>query len=107
MRKLIFALGLFAFAGTGCAGLAYSSRGMPPVGLYVADSVAAQVTENDVGSRTGEACSQSILGLLVTGDASAKAAAENGGITKIGTVNYKYSNILGIIASFCTVVTGE
>ncbi|RMG18827.1 MAG: hypothetical protein D6729_06350 [Deltaproteobacteria bacterium] len=80
---------------------------MPAVGLYVDETGPGMATENALGSRTGEACSSSVLGLLVTGDSSIMTAARNGGITKIGTVNHKYKNILGLIASFCTVVTGD
>ena len=41
------------------------------------------------------------------GDASIKAAMENGGIKKIHHVDYKVKNILGIVADFTTIVYGE
>ena len=41
------------------------------------------------------------------GDASLKAAMDNGGIKKIHHVDYKVKNILGIIADYTTIVYGE
>lgn len=41
------------------------------------------------------------------GDASIKAAMENGGIKKIHHIDYKTRNILGIIADYTTIVYGE
>lgn len=41
------------------------------------------------------------------GDASIKAAMENGGITKIHHVDYEVRNIFGIIGSTTTIVYGE
>jgi len=34
-------------------------------------------------------------------------AAQNGGITKISTVDIKHKSILGIVVSYETIVTGE
>ena len=45
--------------------------------------------------------------VFVEGDASLKAAMDNGGITKIHHVDYKVKNILGIIGSTTTIVWGE
>jgi len=44
-----------------------------------------------VGSKGGESCASSILGIVVTGEASAAAAA----------------GVLGIYATNCAIVTGE
>jgi hypothetical protein len=109
MRKLALVLFGAAFFTTGCAGLSYMNRGVAVGTLYVDETgpSMAGVTDNDVGTKVGEACSSSILGILVTGDSSVKAAAQAGGITKIGTVNHHYTNLVGILAKYCTVVTGE
>jgi len=44
---------------------------------------------------------------FVEGDASLKAAMENGNITKVHHVDYKVKNILGIFGSTTTIVYGE
>lgn len=41
------------------------------------------------------------------GDASLKAAMDNGGIKKVHHVDYKVKNILGIVADYTTIVYGE
>ena len=65
-------------------------------------------TSNPVGSKVGTSKATGFLGALYFGaDASIKTAAKNGGITKISTVDVKYSSLLNIIVSFETTVTGE
>lgn len=58
-------------------------------------------------SKVGTAKSTSILGLVATGDASIKAAAQNGGITRIKYVDYDAKNILGIYGEYTTTVYGD
>ena len=98
MRKLALLIGAVALFSTGCAGLSFSSRGAAFGGLYVDETGSApgNFTSNDVGTKVGEACASSILGAAVMGDASVQTAANAGGITKIGTVNHHYTNILEI-----------
>lgn len=65
-------------------------------------------TSNPVGSKVGTAKGTVFLHVLAFGaDASIKTAAKNGGITKISTVDIKYSDVLGIVQSYETTVTGE
>ncbi len=65
-------------------------------------------TSNPVGNKVGMAKGTIYLGVFYFDqDASIKSAAKNGGITKISTVDVKFSNILGIIMSYETIVTGE
>jgi len=45
--------------------------------------------------------------LFFGADASIQKAAQNGGITKISTVDIKHTSILGIVVSYETIVTGE
>ncbi len=59
------------------------------------------------GAKVGEAKMVNYLGWVATGDASITAAAANGSITKIKTVDYKYNSILGIINTTTTIVTGN
>ncbi len=65
-------------------------------------------TSNPVGSKVGTAKGTLYLGVFAFDeDASIKTAAKNGGITKISTVDVKYGNILGLIITYETIVTGE
>jgi hypothetical protein len=57
--------------------------------------------------KRGEASFSSILGIVATGDASLKAAMDQGGITKIHHIDQQVTNILGIIATYKVVVYGE
>jgi hypothetical protein len=58
-------------------------------------------------AKKGEASYTSILGILVTGDASLKEAMDQGGITKIHHIDQHITNILGIIATYKVIVYGE
>ncbi|MEL0651387.1 TRL-like family protein [Algibacter sp. TI.3.09] len=65
-------------------------------------------TSNSVGSKVGTAKATGYLGFLFFNqDASIRTAAKNAGISKISTVDVKSSNILGLIVSYETIVTGE
>lgn len=65
-------------------------------------------TSNPVGSKVGSATATGYFGLLFFDqDASIRTAAKNGGITKIATVDIKQSNVLNIIITYETIVTGE
>jgi hypothetical protein len=64
-------------------------------------------TGNPVGKKVGTAKATMVLGLCFGGDASIMTAANRGGITKISTVDVKKKNILGIIMSIETMVSGE
>ncbi len=65
-------------------------------------------TSNPVGSKVGTAKATVYLGLIALDqDASIKTAAQNGGITKISTVDMKQGNVLNIIWTYETIVTGE
>jgi hypothetical protein len=65
-------------------------------------------TSNPVGSKVGKAKATGyFMVLFFNADASIQTAARNGGITKISTVDIKHGNILGIITTYETIVTGE
>jgi hypothetical protein len=76
--------------------------GCPSVNLPVA---AAGAT---VGAKTGQSSGQLILGIIGDVDAGMLAAAKNGGITKIATVDVQQKlNFGGIFIIYTTTVTGE
>lgn len=65
-------------------------------------------TSNPVGSKVGTASATGFLGILFfDADASIKTAAQNGGITRISTVDIKQKNVLNIVITYETIVTGE
>ena len=49
----------------------------------------------------------SILGLVAVGDCSVEAAAKEGKINKVSTVDYKNMSILGLYTEVKVIVTGE
>ena len=64
------------------------------------------VTDNP-GEKVGKSSYRMIFGFILDGgDASIRSAAENGGITKISTVDQKVESSL-FITTYSTVVTGE
>lgn len=80
------------------------------VGLLSSCAVGVPVvaTEGSVGSKVGESSYKTLFGLVISnqGDASIKKAAENGGITKVATVDRKIEAGFFTV-TFKTIVTGE
>ncbi len=106
MKKIILLLAFLSLSN--CAGLTFLTRGVPLGFFYVDTHMNERATENAIRpEKTGEACARSILGIIVTGDASAAKAMEAKKITKVAIVDQKYSNILGILADYCIIVHGE
>lgn len=105
--KIVTTLAILALTAisTGCAMTGSSSRtGHALVNLQ---KEAGEPTDNAVGSKEGKACSQNYLGLFATGDSTLVAAMEDGEITKPSTVDFSYTQFLGLYGEVCTHVTGE
>ncbi len=101
MKRVL--LGLSAFVLFGCA-----MAQMPVNGTIYADVHGpVNATEAKAGTRVGEACASSILGIVATGDASIEAARKNGGMSSVSSVDHHSTSILGFYAKFCTVVRGN
>jgi len=66
----------------------------------------AATSQATPATKTGRACSNSILGIVATGDASIDAAKRAGDITSVASVDFESTNVLFLYASFCTVVRG-
>ncbi len=65
-------------------------------------------TSNPVGSKVGTSKATGyLMFLFFDQDASIREAAKNGGITKISTVDIKQGNILNLLITYETIVTGE
>ena len=74
--------------------------------------VPVAATSNAIGSKIGTAKATSYFGpapfgIALDQDASIQTAAKNGGITKISTVDVKQGNMLGLIYTTETIVTGN
>ena len=89
---------------TGCASVA-----SPIGGLYTEVQAPLQVTSNeDTGNlKEGRAMAVSYLGIIATGDASIRAAMEDGDITEVVYVDYETTFIFGLYATFTVVVYGR
>lgn len=59
-----------------------------------------------LGSKTGQSISEYMFGVAL-GDEGLQAAAHNGGLTQIRSVDVRGWSLLGIYAKTTTVVTGE
>jgi hypothetical protein len=107
MRKLIAYSSVVALAAlvAGCVGP------MSPVGgvggmFYTDVHGPVLATSNSGSGKMGKATSKGIFGVAM-GDSSIKAAAANGGITKIEHVDYHTETILGVWAKTTVTVYGE
>lgn len=78
----------------------------PQGGLFTSQTVGVYGTESNA-SKTGEACVQSILGLVAFGDGSVQNAAMNGGISVVKSIDLNSFSVLMLYARLCTVVKGE
>jgi len=71
-------------------------------------TVPVNATSNAVGSKVGKSSGTCYLTILCFGvDASIQTAAKNGGISKISTVDFKKSDVLGIVVTYECIVTGD
>lgn len=102
LAKLLVAVAAVALLG-GCQVVA-----SPVAGLWM-QNVGAPIDAGPttkVGDREGKACATSYFGIVAIGDASIKAAAAAGGITKIDSVDAEATNMI-VIGTFCTIVRGS
>ena len=99
------AVALTCLAISGCAGtltgFLYTDLALPGR----AQDLPAGVSH--AGAKEGKSCGNSILGLVATGDASIDAARRAGGINNVLVVDHHYTSILGLFATYCTVVRGN
>ena len=102
MIKIISVCAAVAFL-SGCAASVHS----PVKGfIFMAVDGPITATTSQANARRGSACAWSLLGLVALGDASIEEAKNNGQIREVSTVDHESFNILGLFATFCTVVRG-
>jgi len=81
------------------------------LGLFLSScslTLPVNATGYAVGSKVGTAKATGYLGVLFfDADASIRTAAKNGGITRISSVDIKQTNLLGLIVTYETIVSGE
>ena len=71
-------------------------------------TIPVAATTNPVGSKVGQASGKIWLGVFGSADAGIQAAAKNGGITNISTVDITQKlGILGLWIEYEATVTGE
>ena len=104
MKKLI-ALAAIAVAASGCV-MTRPTNAWAPITIDVQTPAAGFIDNSVQPLRKGTATASGIL-CYTEGDASLKAAMENGGITKIHHVDFKVKNIFGVVGSTTTIVYGE
>jgi hypothetical protein len=108
MKSKLAIVLLSAVFGTACA-LGYAAPVVPAFAPMFTNTKAPldiDYDQTELGSKTGKASVTSVL-FFAWGDASATAAARDGGITTIRHADYEYVNVLGIYQSFTTVVRGD
>nr|MBV6629948.1 TRL-like family protein [Oceanococcus sp. HetDA_MAG_MS8] len=103
MRLHLWLLPALTVALGGCAIAPYQ-----PGFLYTGTKMPADVRDNAVAcTRYGQSSSTNVLGLISVGDASTAAAKKAGGITRVGTVDTKFTSFLGLFSTSTTEVCGE
>jgi hypothetical protein len=85
----------------------------PIKGVLGTEVIWGDIATGETGSaapgalKEGKACAESILGLLARGDASVRAAKQNGKITEVTSVDHSARNLLNIVGEWCTIVRGR
>ncbi|HEX8441720.1 TRL domain-containing protein [Archangium sp.] len=111
LRKLsvVALLSIGASSLSGCAGVAFASPGAIGFStLYASTTGYTFVNEQTkLGAKSGEGCITSILGIVTTGDAGVNEVARRANITRVSHIDYRFENILGLYAKYCSVVYGD
>ncbi len=107
MQIRTIALATLCAAQGACAGMAWEGHKVPIGAIYGEVSSTEGIVAQKLGSKRGEACAKSILGLVTTGDATASTAAKAAGISAISAVEHHSRNILGIYSEYCVQVVGD
>lgn len=97
---------LLIFGGVGCT-MTWTPIAGNLVTLNLDSPLAVGDTADVSASKKGTATATGIVGFVMDGDCSLEAAMANGGITKIHHVDSNVTNILGVYATYTTIVWGE
>jgi len=80
---------------------------VPPRGIFFTDQVAPLFEGGRTGSRRGESECKNVMFMVGWGDGGIRAAVENGNITEIRHVDYRFMNIGPFYQKYTTIVYGE
>ncbi len=105
MKTTLFAAALALVALNGCAMV--QGGNAHAMGTIYSDYKSPGNIGAAAAGKTGEACINSILGVVALGDASLEAAKKAGGITQIAHVDHEQFSVLGVYATSCTIVHGQ
>ncbi|MDY5050452.1 MAG: TRL-like family protein [Candidatus Mucispirillum faecigallinarum] len=101
MKKLVILTMLLTIILSGCSSIGLVGS------IYTNVTTPVNATSNEKGPKTGQAKCISVLGIVATGDCSIDAAAKNGNISEIKSVDVKTFSILGLFSEETTIVTGN
>ncbi len=108
VRPLFVLMTVCLLLTSGCA--YYVAPFVPPLGVAYTNVTAPLDTDlgdTRLGTKSGEASSVCILGLVAYGDASVQAAAANGGLKTVNHVDCRYKNLFGICQRLTVVAYGD
>jgi hypothetical protein len=109
LRKLsvVAVLSLGVTGLSGCAGVSFA--GASGFASLYANTTGNQFIneQTKLGSKSGEGCITSILGIVTTGDAGVHETARKANITRVTHIDYRFENILGLYAKYCAIVYGD
>jgi hypothetical protein len=101
-------LAIMAASLSGCMIVDSPIKGVLGTEVFWGDIATGKTGSSEPGElKTGKACAESILGLLARGDASVRAAKENGNISEVTSVDHSARNLLNIVGEWCTIVRGR
>ena len=104
----VLGLALLAASLSGCMIVDSPIKGVLGTEVIWGDIATGEAGSSAPGAlKEGKACADSILGLLARGDASVRAAKENGKITEVTSVDHSARNFLNIVGEWCTIVRGH
>ncbi|MEI7994376.1 MAG: TRL-like family protein [Methylococcaceae bacterium] len=104
----VFGSAILATSLSGCMIVDSPIKGVLGTEVIWGDIATGKTGSSEPGElKVGKACAESILGLLARGDASVRAAKENGKISEVMSVDHSARNLLNIVGEWCTIVRGK
>ena len=103
MKKILVALVVLGFLGGCAAGMGAKVPGQ--LWATVKTPMEGPAAAGDL--KQGTAVCETVLGLVAWGDCSVMAAKRAGGLTSVQYVDQEVKNILGVYATYTTVVRGQ
>jgi len=99
--SLIAVVSTLSFSSVLLSGCATGNSATGPGFIYSDHYEGIMATSNQSGRKRGEACTENILGLVTTGDASMGAAMKNGAITVVSSIDRHFHSYLWFDVHHC------